>query len=47
MATRESISATRARIQELQKSVLVQRARRDEYATIMSQLSFGIIIFLC
>lgn len=47
MATRESISATRARIQELQKSVLVQRARRDEYATIMSQLSLGIIIFLC
>lgn len=47
MATRESISATRARIHELQKSVLVQRARRDEFATIMSQLSLGIIIFLC
>lgn len=42
MATRESISATRARIQELQKSVLVQRARRDEYATIMSQLSLAL-----
>uniref|UniRef100_A0A6M2EAQ1 Kinetochore protein SPC25 n=1 Tax=Populus davidiana TaxID=266767 RepID=A0A6M2EAQ1_9ROSI len=42
MTTRESISATRARIQELQKSVLVQRARRDEYATIMSQLSLAL-----
>ncbi|KAG6753140.1 hypothetical protein POTOM_043184 [Populus tomentosa] len=44
MATRESISATRARIQELQKSVLVQRARRDEYATIMSQLSLALFL---
>uniref|UniRef100_A0A3N7GNZ5 Kinetochore protein SPC25 n=1 Tax=Populus trichocarpa TaxID=3694 RepID=A0A3N7GNZ5_POPTR len=42
MATRESISATRARIHELQKSVLVQRARRDEFATIMSQLSLAL-----
>ncbi|KAG5222208.1 kinetochore protein [Salix suchowensis] len=42
MATRESISTTRARIQELQKSVLIQRARRDEYATIMSQLSLAL-----
>lgn len=42
MATRESISATRARIHELQKSVLVQRARSDEFATIMSQLSLAL-----
>ncbi|KAG6747087.1 hypothetical protein POTOM_049466 [Populus tomentosa] len=39
LVTRDSISATRARIQKLQKSVQVQRARRDEHAAIMSQQS--------
>ncbi|KAJ6970557.1 kinetochore protein SPC25 homolog [Populus alba] len=42
LVTRDSISATRARIQKLQKSVQVQRARRDEHAAIMSQQSLAL-----
>ncbi|KAJ9140287.1 hypothetical protein P3X46_030951 [Hevea brasiliensis] len=41
LAIRDSISATRTRIEELKKTVLVQRARRDEYAAIMSQRPLG------
>ncbi|KAG6746049.1 hypothetical protein POTOM_050561 [Populus tomentosa] len=47
LVTRDSISATRARIQKLQKSVQVQRARRDEHAAIMSQQSLGHYGNLC
>ncbi|KAJ9163775.1 hypothetical protein P3X46_023407 [Hevea brasiliensis] len=39
LAIRDSISATRARIEELERTLQVQRARRDEYAAIMSQQS--------
>ncbi|KAJ6339744.1 hypothetical protein OIU77_007650 [Salix suchowensis] len=42
LVTRGSISSTRARIQDLQKSVQVQRARRDEYTAIMSQQSLAL-----
>ncbi|KAB5525017.1 hypothetical protein DKX38_022766 [Salix brachista] len=47
LVTRGSISSTRARIQDLQKSVQVQRARRDEYTAIMSQQSLGHYGSLC
>ncbi|OAY47818.1 kinetochore protein SPC25 homolog [Manihot esculenta] len=40
LAIRDSISATRARIEELKRTLQVQKARRDEYAAIMSQQSF-------
>ncbi|KAF2315884.1 hypothetical protein GH714_040679 [Hevea brasiliensis] len=39
LAIRDSISATRARIEELERTLQVQRARRDEYAAIISQQS--------
>ncbi|XP_015578725.1 kinetochore protein SPC25 homolog isoform X1 [Ricinus communis] len=39
MAIRDSISATRARVEELKRTVQVQRAKRDEYATIISHQS--------
>ncbi|XP_057988528.1 kinetochore protein SPC25 homolog isoform X2 [Hevea brasiliensis] len=42
LAIRDSISATRARIEELERTLQVQRARRDEYAAIMSQQSVGV-----
>ncbi|WCJ36109.1 hypothetical protein M5689_017326 [Euphorbia peplus] len=39
IALRDSVSATRVRIGELEKAVQVQKATRDEYAAIMSQQS--------
>lgn len=45
LAIRDSISATRARIEELKRTLQVQKARRDEYAAIMSQQSFGNIFY--
>ncbi|KDP31058.1 hypothetical protein JCGZ_11434 [Jatropha curcas] len=41
LAIRDSISATRARIEELKRSVQVQLARRDDCNAIMSQQSLG------
>ncbi|OMO67497.1 Chromosome segregation protein Spc25 [Corchorus olitorius] len=39
MATRDSISDVKARVEELKRTVQVQRARKDEYAAIISQQS--------
>ncbi|XP_044487355.1 kinetochore protein SPC25 homolog isoform X2 [Mangifera indica] len=44
MTTRDSISATKVRLEELKKTVEAQRARRDEYAAIISQQSQGLAI---
>ncbi|XP_031287765.1 kinetochore protein SPC25 homolog isoform X1 [Pistacia vera] len=44
MTTRDSISATKVRLEELKKAVEVQRARRDEYAAIIFQHSRGLAI---
>lgn len=41
MATRDSISVTKARLEELKRNVGAQRARRDEYSAIISQQSLG------
>lgn len=41
MATRDSISVTKARLEELKRNVEAQRARRDEYSAIISQQSLG------
>ncbi|KAF5743744.1 hypothetical protein HS088_TW08G00331 [Tripterygium wilfordii] len=45
MATRDSILVTKARIEELRRTVQVERAKRDEYAAIMSQQSLDLAIF--
>ncbi|XP_022738294.1 probable kinetochore protein SPC25 isoform X2 [Durio zibethinus] len=42
MATRDSISAIKARVEELKRTVQVQRARRDEYGAIISQQSLAL-----
>ncbi|XP_007036372.2 PREDICTED: probable kinetochore protein SPC25 [Theobroma cacao] len=42
MATRDSISALKARIEELKRTIQVQRAGRDEYAAIISQQSLSL-----
>ncbi|EOY20873.1 Kinetochore protein spc25, putative [Theobroma cacao] len=42
MATRDSISALKARIEELKRTIQVQRAGRDEYAAIISQQSLAL-----
>ncbi|KAK8499546.1 hypothetical protein V6N13_097228 [Hibiscus sabdariffa] len=39
MDTRDSISAIKARVEKLRRIVQVQRARRDEYGSIISQES--------
>ncbi|GKV18977.1 hypothetical protein SLEP1_g29282 [Rubroshorea leprosula] len=44
MATRESISAAKARIEELKRTVQIQTARRDEHAAIISQQSLALAI---
>lgn len=41
MATMDSISAAKARLEELKGIVEDQRARKDEYAAIVSQQSDG------
>lgn len=41
MATRDSISVTKARLEELKRNVEAQRARRDDYSAIISQQSLG------
>ncbi|KAG8484120.1 hypothetical protein CXB51_022951 [Gossypium anomalum] len=42
MATRDSISAIKARVEEFKRTVQVQKARRDEYESIISQESLGV-----
>ncbi|KAH9720367.1 kinetochore protein SPC25-like [Citrus sinensis] len=42
MATRDSISVTKARLEELKRNVEAQRARRDEYSAIISQQSLAL-----
>ncbi|KAF8399744.1 hypothetical protein HHK36_015615 [Tetracentron sinense] len=42
MATIDSISATKARVEELKRRVQDQRDRKDEYATIISQQSHAL-----
>ncbi|XP_031372485.1 kinetochore protein SPC25 homolog [Punica granatum] len=42
MATTESISAIKARVEELKRILQDQKARRDEYAAIMSRESLGL-----
>lgn len=46
MATIDSISAAKARLEELKGVVEDQRAKKDEYAAIISQQSGGNSIFL-
>lgn len=46
MTTRDSISATKVRLEELKKTVEAQRARRDEYAAIISQQSQGNFLYI-
>ncbi|CAI0447527.1 unnamed protein product [Linum tenue] len=41
MRLRDSISAVRDRLEELRKTLQIQKSRRDEYAGIISQLSLG------
>lgn len=41
MATRDSISVTKAKLEELKRNVEAQRARRDDYSAIISQQSLG------
>ncbi|KAH7550498.1 hypothetical protein JRO89_XS13G0203600 [Xanthoceras sorbifolium] len=42
MATRDSIAAKKARVEELKRSVEIQRARRDEYSAIISRQSMDL-----
>lgn len=46
MATRDSISAVKARVEELKRNVQVQRSRREEYGSIISRQSLGIYTHL-
>lgn len=46
MTTMDSLSATRARIEELKRIVEDQKARKNEYAAIISQQSEGSFGFL-
>ena len=41
MATRDSISAIKARVGELKRTVQVQSGKRNEYEAIISQQSLG------
>uniref|UniRef100_A0A2P2J9B2 Uncharacterized protein n=1 Tax=Rhizophora mucronata TaxID=61149 RepID=A0A2P2J9B2_RHIMU len=41
MAARDSISAARARIEEVKRTLQLERARRDEYAATLSQQALG------
>ncbi|CAI0447530.1 unnamed protein product [Linum tenue] len=41
MRLRDSISAVRDRLEELRKTLQIQKSRRDEYAGIISQLSLA------
>ncbi|KAJ8753596.1 hypothetical protein K2173_022837 [Erythroxylum novogranatense] len=41
MAIKDSMSATRARIEELKRTLQVQKARKDYYAAVMSQQTVG------
>ncbi|KAH9776305.1 kinetochore protein SPC25-like [Citrus sinensis] len=42
MATRDSISVTKAKLEELKRNVEAQRARRDDYSAIISQQSLAL-----
>lgn len=46
ISTRDSISAIKARVGELKRTVLFQRGRRDEYEAVISQQSLGNYLFL-
>ena len=46
MAMMKALAARRARVEELKRCVQDQRARRDEYAAILSQHSSGISLNL-
>ncbi|KAG4130808.1 hypothetical protein ERO13_D09G168200v2 [Gossypium hirsutum] len=45
MATRDSISAIKARVEEFKRTVQVQKARRDELESIISQESLALAKF--
>ncbi|KAM7273521.1 hypothetical protein ACFE04_028185 [Oxalis oulophora] len=42
LAMRDSISAVKAREEDIKKTMQIQRARRDEYATLVSQQSLAL-----
>lgn len=44
MAIMDSISAKNARVEELKRSVQLLMAKRDQYATVVSQQSLGIFL---
>ncbi|GAV58300.1 Spindle_Spc25 domain-containing protein, partial [Cephalotus follicularis] len=44
MATRDFISATKARIEDLKRTLHVKRTRRDEYAAFVSQQSHALAV---
>lgn len=46
MATMESISAVKTRVEELKNVLQDQKARRDEYAAIIFRESLGMCFFL-
>lgn len=46
MEIKDSISATRARVEELERIMQAQRARRDDYAAVISQQSLSNILSL-
>lgn len=44
LAKMDSIAAQKARVEQLKRNVEEQRAKRDQYATIVSQQSLGIFL---
>lgn len=47
MAIADSISATKARLEEHKKIVADQRTRKDEFAAIISESFEGILFVFC
>lgn len=47
MATVDSLSASKARVEDLKGVIEDQKAKKDEYASIISQQSSGTFLVLC
>lgn len=47
MAKMDAIAAQKARVDELKRSVQEQKAKRDQYAAVISQQYLGIFLSLC
>lgn len=47
MAKMDAIAAQKARVEELKRNVQEQRAKRDQYAAIISQQYLGILLSMC